>query len=134
MKQLLCILLVCTLASFNFPSPNTTAAPQPVRSDYSVNFINYGGAGSDLTITMGSTQWVTWSFEGQITLGQLPEGGYGLTLSQNNPDGLPRYVQIEDPNYQYPIPNRPWYYWSSGDFYGSVQVNDIITTISVGYL
>ena len=132
MKQLFCILLVCTLASFNTPSEKTTF------QTYSIYFINYSGAGSDITVTLGNNQWVTPYTDpgngGFFTLGQAEEGGYGLTLHQNSPDGLPRYVQIEDPNYQYPVPNRPWYYWSSGDFYGSLQVNDIVNTISVGYL
>lgn len=136
MKQLLSVMLVCTLASFNFPASQKTDTQQPVKinfSTYSVWYINYGGAGSDLTVSIGPNQWVTPSEEGTQFLGSAEEGSYGLSITKNTPDSTPRYVQLEDPFYE-GTPPFYYFYWSTGDFYGSFNINSTFNEISVGWL
>jgi hypothetical protein len=136
MRQLLCVMLVLTLASFTYPVKKTGDAPRTVKTktnlfDSPVYFINYSGAASGMTVYIGSNAVAIDDNTG--SLGYYPEGSYGLNIVKGTPDDTPRYVQIEDPNYE---GTGPFYefYWSSGDFSSSINVNTTWNNVSVGYL
>lgn len=136
MKQLLSMTLVFTLASFISPTRKMGDGKQPVKTklfDSKVWFTNSDGAANDMTVYIGSYQYAPYagSYYNDL-IGEFPEGSYGLTISKSTPDNTPRYLTIEDPNYQ----NWPsqYYYWSSGDFYGSINVNTTWNNIAVGFL
>ena len=127
------MMLVLTLASFTYPVKKMADTPRTAKthlSNYTVYFINYGGAGSNMSIDISGDPVVT--DDNTSSLGSYPEGSYGFAISKLTPDNTLRYVQVEDPNYQGPPPYQ--YFWSSGDFYGTINVNDIWDNISVGYV
>jgi hypothetical protein len=136
MKQLLSIMLVFALASFTSPGRQSTDVRQAVKTQTPVNstvwLANYSGAANDMVITIGSTSFNTtyfdpsWGFA-QETVGYFPESNYYLQIAKITPDAVPRRVYIEDPYYQ----DQSGYYWSTGDFTGSINVNPTFNYISV---
>jgi len=135
MKQVLGIMLVLALTSFAVPGSKTTGAPEAVKAkapfNSTVYLANYGGAANDMVIYIGAYSFNTTYADPnnfwQETIGYLPEGSYGLLISKLTPDSTPRRVYIEDPFYQ----DQFGFYWSTGDFSGSINVNTTFNYISV---